>query len=102
MQLNSKEDSEIWRKREVSLYIMLANFLLEIKDFPLTISIMTKIVNTFSNGDAEPDVISALGRLYLQASSFHSLQRIRELCDAYQFGSFSLAIFRMQRKCSKG
>ncbi|KAI8578278.1 hypothetical protein K450DRAFT_248065 [Umbelopsis ramanniana AG] len=74
--LNSKEDTELWRKREVSLYIMLANFLLEIKDFPLTISIMTKIVNTFSNGAAEPDVISTLGRLYLQLGNIQDAKKV--------------------------
>lgn len=73
MQLNINEDSELWRKREVSLYIMLANFLLEIKDFPLTIQIMTKIVSKFSNEEPEPDVISTLGRLYLQVSPVHTL-----------------------------
>jgi hypothetical protein len=66
MQLNANEDKNLWRKREVSLYIMLANFLLELKDYPLTISVMSKIVDKFSNGSQDVDVVSALGRLYLQ------------------------------------
>jgi hypothetical protein len=101
MQLNDHENKELWRKREVSLYIMLANFLLEIKDYPLTISIMTKIVNQFSNGDPEPDVISALGRLYLQVRSFETSR----WCDGdstYQLELHSLGTSRMQRKCLKG
>ncbi|KAI9285371.1 hypothetical protein BC943DRAFT_278236 [Umbelopsis sp. AD052] len=71
-----REDTGLWRKREVSLYIMLANFLLEIKDFPLTISIMTKIVSKFSDGDIEPDVISTLGRLYLQLGNIQDAKKV--------------------------
>ncbi|CAO3661536.1 unnamed protein product [Umbelopsis ramanniana] len=76
MQLNSNEDGELWRKREVSLYIMLANFLLEIKDFPLTIQIMTKTVSKFSDEEPEPDVISTLGRLYLQLGNIQDAKKV--------------------------
>lgn len=79
MQLNRNEDSELWRKREVSLYIMLANFLLEIKDFPLTIQIMTKIVSKFSAEEPEPDVISTLGRLYLQVRFADTLSLVPDV-----------------------
>jgi len=79
---NAKEDMTVWKKREVSLYIMLANFLLEIKDFPLTISVMSKIVRTFSSEEKpDADVVCSLGRLYLQLGNIQEAKKVFKALD---------------------
>lgn len=70
------DEKDVWRNREVSLYIMLVNFLLEIKDYPLCISIMTQISEKMMDIPKDPKIMSALGRIHLQLGNIQEAKSI--------------------------
>ncbi|KAF7732016.1 Trafficking protein particle complex subunit 12 [Apophysomyces ossiformis] len=74
-----KTDSALWRKREIQMYLVLATKLMEMQDFAAATSTMEMILQHYAtnpNGDEDIDILSGLGRLYVQLGDIASAENI--------------------------
>ncbi|KAK9763903.1 hypothetical protein K7432_009024 [Basidiobolus ranarum] len=65
------EEQQTWLDREAQLLLMVVNHLVELKDNNAATSLLNRICQKFDN---QPDVWSALGRMYIQAGNLKQAQ----------------------------
>ncbi|KAG0182628.1 hypothetical protein DFQ28_005719 [Apophysomyces sp. BC1034] len=90
-----KTDSVLWRRREIQMYLVLATRLMEMHDFSAAASTMEMILKKYAttpDGDEDIDILSALGRLYLQLGDIKSAENIYGRIETQRESSTSVSI----------
>ncbi|KAL0073038.1 hypothetical protein J3Q64DRAFT_1809148 [Phycomyces blakesleeanus] len=79
MQFKDKEKATMWKKREMQVYLVLSTQLMEMNDFSTAASTMEMVLNNFAtseDGKQNIDILSGLGRLYLQLGDYFSAEKL--------------------------
>jgi tetratricopeptide (TPR) repeat protein len=72
--INIQENAiEIWKLREERIIFLIINKFLELKEFPLALSLLSEIVSKNPN---DPILLSAIGRIHLQMGNIRAASNI--------------------------
>lgn len=80
--MQKKSQDAVWKKREIQTYLVLATHWINMKDYSAAATTMQSILTTMAPDNI--DLLSSLGRLYLQMGDLKSaeamFQRMEEKC----------------------
>ncbi|KAI8643635.1 hypothetical protein BD408DRAFT_414612 [Parasitella parasitica] len=76
--MQKKSADDIWKQREIQTYLVLATHWINIKDYSAAATTMQLILTTKAVAPDNIDILSSLGRLYLQMGDLKSAQDMFE------------------------
>ncbi|KAI7862677.1 hypothetical protein BDF14DRAFT_1876567 [Spinellus fusiger] len=78
MQSRDPEKQGVWRQREMQVYLVLSTQLMAMQDFSTAASMMEMVLEHFATRDGKQniDILSGLGRLYLQLGDYASAEKM--------------------------